>query len=66
MAASSDAVVSFGGLTTVTSYHLVPKKESVVDSMFMHERYAPRGGNEAMVVATRTHLYNVGGSDSDE
>ena len=61
-------MVSFGGLTTVTSYHMVPKQESVVDSVFMHERYAPRGGNEAMVVATRTNLYTVadGGSDSEE
>ena len=33
------AVVSYGGLTTVTQYHLVAKSEDVVDSVFMHDQY---------------------------
>jgi hypothetical protein len=34
-------VVSAGGLTTCTTYHLIPKQESVVDSVFMADRRAP-------------------------
>lgn len=33
-------VVSYGALTTVTNYHLIPKSEHVVDSVFMHDNYA--------------------------
>ena len=36
--------VSYGGLTTCTAYHLIPKGESVVDSLFVHDRFAPGGG----------------------
>lgn len=33
-------MVSYGALTTVTSYNLIPKSEHVVDSVFMHDNYA--------------------------
>eukprot|EP00887_Chlorella_sp_A99_P003933 scaffold11.g3933.t1 len=61
--------VSFGGLTTVTSYHLVPKTEHVVDSVFMHDNYARGhgGGDASMVVVTKNRVYTAtGDSDSDE
>ena len=32
--------ISYGGLTTVNDYHLIPKNESVVDSVFMHDNFA--------------------------
>ena len=35
-------VVSAGGLTTCMTYHLIPKQESVVDSVFMADKCAPR------------------------
>ena len=34
---------SYGGLTTVTDYHLIPRQEDVVDSTFMHDNYASPG-----------------------
>ena len=37
------AVQSYGGLTTVTDYHLIPRQEDVVDSTFMHDNYASPG-----------------------
>lgn len=33
-------MLSYGALTTVTNYHLIPKSEHVVDSVFMHDNYA--------------------------
>ena len=35
-------VVSAGGLTTCMTYHLIPKQESVVDSVFMADKCARR------------------------
>ena len=54
-------VVSYGGLTTVTDYHLIPKKESVVDSVFMHDNFAPSPSRDesAMVVVTNEHVYSL-------
>lgn len=54
-------VVSYGGLTTVTNYHLIPKNESVVDSVFMHDNYAPSPlkDESAMVVVTNDHVYSL-------
>lgn len=58
-------VVSYGGLTTVTKYHLVRKDEHVVDSVFMHDNFR-RGVGDDMVVVTKQHVYTVEGDDSDE
>jgi hypothetical protein len=52
---ADSSVQSYGGLTTCTDYHLIRKDESVVDSVFMHDKYASPGtaGDEsAMVVFT--------------
>lgn len=40
---AESAVQSYGGLTTVTEYHLIPRQEDVVDSTFMHDNYASPG-----------------------
>lgn len=69
-------VVSHGGLTTVSNYHLIPKSESVVDSTFMHDNYSsptktpaktPGSGNDdsALVIATQHKLFSLA-DDSDE
>eukprot|EP00884_Botryococcus_braunii_P014703 jgi/Botrbrau1/23233/Bobra.0041s0071.2 len=56
--------VSYGGLTTCTSYHLIPKDESVVDSVFVADKYASPGGNDAaMVIATRHQIHTVAEDD---
>ncbi len=34
---------SYGGITTVQDYHLIPRQEDVVDSTFMHDNYASHG-----------------------
>ncbi|GAB4822475.1 hypothetical protein N2152v2_009521 [Parachlorella kessleri] len=60
-------VVSYGALTTVTNYHLIPKSEHVVDSVFMHDNYArtPTGAEEtSMLVVTKNAIYTV--ADEDE
>ena len=53
--------LSFGGLTTVTNYHLVKKSEHVVDSVFMHDKFSQGRGARAtsMVVVTKN---KVGGA----
>ncbi|KAK9809515.1 hypothetical protein WJX73_007383 [Symbiochloris irregularis] len=68
-------VVSYGGLTTVSSYHLIPKSDAVVDSVFMHDKYAsptktpglPSQGNDdaAMVILTKHKVFSMA-DDSDE
>ena len=60
---------SMGGLTTVTSYHLIRKGEHVVDSVFMHDNFnrsAAGAGESAMVVVTDRKVYTVGEDDDDE
>lgn len=59
-------IVSYGGLTTVTDYHLIPKNESVVDSVFMHDNFAPSPlqSESAMVVVTQDHVYSLA-NDND-
>lgn len=62
-------VVSYGGLTTVTAYHLIPKSEHVVDSVFMHDRFnrTPTGGEEnSMVVVTNHRVYTLADGAEDE
>jgi len=58
-------VVSYGGLTTVTNYHLIPKNENVVDSVFMHDNFANSPGRDesAMVVVTDDQLYSLAHDD---
>ena len=58
-------VVSYGGLTTVTNYHLIPKNENVVDSVFMHDKFANSPGRDesAMVVVTDDQLYSLAQDD---
>ena len=53
--------ISYGGLTTVNDYHLIPKNESVVDSVFMHDNFAPLANKDesAMVVVTNDHVYSL-------
>lgn len=60
-------VMSYGGLTTCTNYHLIPKQEHVVDSVFMHDNYAasPAAGESAMVVVTDNCVWTVAGEDDD-
>jgi hypothetical protein len=64
-------VISVGGLTTVTSYHLIPKSEHVVDSVFMHDKFsrtAAGAGESAMVIVTDRKVYTAadGGSSDEE
>jgi hypothetical protein len=61
-------VTSMGGLTTVTTYHLIAKKERVVDSVFMHDKYArtPTGAEDAMVVVTDRKVYAAADSEGEE
>jgi hypothetical protein len=61
-------VVSYGGLTTCTSYHLIPKQESVVDSVFMADKFtsspARPGGDDSVIVVTEGHVFSM--ADEDE
>lgn len=60
-------VVSVGGLTTVTSYHLIPKSEHVVDSVFMHDRYAKAAADQsAVVVVTDKKVYTAPDDEDEE
>ena len=59
--------MSAGGLTTVTSYHLIPKQESVVDSVFMADRFqaaSPARDESAMVIVTQRHVFSA--ADDEE
>ena len=66
-------MVSYGGLTTITNYHLIPKQEDVVESQFMHDKFSsptgvPTGGSYSspMVVATKRRVFSLADdSDSD-
>jgi len=61
---------SYGGLTTVTEYNMIPKGEQIVDSVFMADTHLPVSGHgvkDAMVVVTKKHVYTVRDeSSSDE
>lgn len=66
-------MVSYGGLTTITNYHLIPKQEDVVESMFMHDKFSsptgvPTGGsyNSPMVVATKRRVFSLADEDDSE
>lgn len=61
-------VVSLGGLTTITTYNMIPKNEHVVDSVFMHENYAKGHGNAAenIVIVTDKKVYNIEEEDEEE
>jgi hypothetical protein len=57
---------SFGGLPTVMDYVLSAKDEDIIDSNFMHERYAPQTGGtkgDALVVATPHKIFTLAGED---
>ncbi len=61
-------VVSYGGLTTCTSYHLIPKQENVVDSVFMADKFtsspAGRGGaDDTVVVVTEGAVFSMADED---
>ena len=62
---ASDSV-SHGGLVTCTTYNIIPKDESVVDSVFMHEKYAGDHHESSLVVATRSYLWALNGDDDEE
>jgi hypothetical protein len=58
--------VAFGGLPTVMDYTMSAKDEEVVDSNFMHDRYAPVSGGhkgDALVVATPHKVFTLAGDD---
>ena len=67
-------VVSHGGLTTISNYHLIPKSESVVDSVFMHDKYSSptrpsgAGGNEdsAMVILTKHKVFSLADDEDSD
>ncbi len=70
-------VVSHGGLTTISNYHLIPKSESVVDSVFMHEKYSSPtrtpgaagtsdGNDAAMVILTKHKVFSLADDSDDE
>jgi hypothetical protein len=63
-------VTSMGGLTTVTDYHLIPKQQHVVDSVFMHDKYGGTstgfGDQSAMLVVTDTAVYTAAADSSEE
>jgi hypothetical protein len=57
---------SFGGLPTIMDYTMSGKDEDVVDSNFMHDRYAPQAGGhkgDALVVATPHKVFTLAGDD---
>lgn len=57
---------SFGGLPTVMDYTMSAKDEDVVDSNFMHDRYAPTSGGhrgDALVIATPHKVFTLAGDD---
>eukprot|EP00878_Enallax_costatus_P015951 GHUV01016724.1.p1 GENE.GHUV01016724.1~~GHUV01016724.1.p1 ORF type:complete len:351 (+),score=96.47 GHUV01016724.1:865-1917(+) len=57
---------SVGGLPTMMEYVLSAKDEDVIDSNFMHERYAPVTGGvrgDALVVATPHKVFTLAGED---
>eukprot|EP00798_Chlamydomonas_sp_ICE-L_P024533 gene24531-10138_t len=65
---SSAGSLSFGGLPTCMDYVLKANNAEVVDSAFVHQRYAATpsrksmlGDIESMVVATPHSLFNIGG-----
>jgi hypothetical protein len=53
---AESAVQSYGGLTTVTDYHLIPRQEDVVDSTFMHDNYASPGARWVAGVCKRRQV----------
>jgi hypothetical protein len=66
---AESAVQSYGGLTTVTEYHLIPRQEDVVDSTFMHDNYASPGqggAEDAMVVFTKHRVWSLADDDSED
>ena len=62
-------VISYGGLTTCTSYHLIPKQENVVDSVFMADKFtsSPAGGrggaDDTVVVVTEGAVFSMADED---
>jgi hypothetical protein len=62
-------VTSMAGLTTVTSYHLIPKLQHVVDARFMHDRYLKNAagyGQSNMVIVTDNEVINAHDDDEDD
>lgn len=62
---------SYGGITTVQDYHLIPRQEDVVDSTFMHDNYSSPAsgsgdGGDAMVVFTKHRVWSMADEDTDE
>jgi hypothetical protein len=63
---AKDTSVSYGGLTTCTSCHLIPKSESVVDSVFMHDNYtpaSPTADDNSMVIVTKHQVWSMADED---
>ncbi|KAK9906793.1 hypothetical protein WJX75_008166 [Coccomyxa subellipsoidea] len=62
---ATNDVVSYGGLTTCTSYHLIPKQESVVDSVFMADKFTaspsarPGQDESSMVIVTSNNVFSL-------
>ncbi len=66
---ATNDVVSYGGLTTCTSYHLIPKQESVVDSVFMADKFTtspsakPGQDETSMVIVTSNNVFSLAEDD---
>lgn len=66
---SEQGLVSYGGLTTITGYNLIPKEEAVVDSVFLSDRHmaaSARGARDAMVVVTKKQVFNIQDDENEE
>ena len=65
-------MVSYGGLTTITNYHLIPKQEDVVESQFMHDKFSSPTGvsggsySSPMVVATKRRVFSLADEDDSD
>lgn len=63
--------VSHGGLATCTTYNIISKTESVVDSVFLHDRHTQTplkhqaGTESSLVVATTNYLWSCAEDDED-
>ena len=65
--------VSYGGLTTVTNYHLIPRTEDVVESQFMHDTFSSPTGvppgqsySSPMVVATKKRVFSLADDEDSD
>jgi hypothetical protein len=58
-------VISNGAFSVSSHYRLIPKDERVVESAFMHDRFAASQRANAFVMATQNKVWNYGDNDDD-